>query len=149
MRRPVAQGCKDAGRTLDMRTRTEERTLIDQIIAGRTELFETLVEPTTPLLKPVAIRLLHSRADADEVVQEALWKAFANLDRFRGEASFRTWLIRILVNEATMRGRSRRREARLAVDPSISAALWGERSGTLGQLLEAERSRCVAHAVSQ
>jgi len=85
-----------------MRTRNEERQLIDQILAGRTDLFEVLVEPTTPLLKPCAIRLLRSRADADEVVQEALWKAFARLGQFRGDASFRTWLFRILVNLVLM-----------------------------------------------
>jgi RNA polymerase sigma-70 factor (ECF subfamily) len=130
-----------------MRTRTEELNLIDHILAGRTDLFEVLVEPTTPLLKPCAIRLLRSRADADEVVQEALWKAFAKLGQFRGDASFRTWLFRILVNEAKMRRRSIHREAGHPVD--ASAPLRDNGPGTLAQLLEVERHRSVTQALSE
>ena len=40
-----------------------------------------------------------------DVAQEAILKAFANLRQFRGESRFSTWLIQITVNEARMRQR--------------------------------------------
>ncbi len=52
---------------------------------------------------------------AADAVQDAFIKAFRGLDRFRGDARFRTWLLSIVVNEAKgqLRRRSRRRESAL------------------------------------
>ena len=52
-----------------------------------------------------ALALLRNEADAQDVAQEAILKAFANLRQFRGESRFSTWLIQITVNEARMRRR--------------------------------------------
>jgi RNA polymerase sigma-70 factor (ECF subfamily) len=50
-----------------------------------------------------------NEADAEEVVQEAVLKAFKALPRFRQEAKFSTWLIQICINEAKMKLRKDRR----------------------------------------
>ncbi len=47
--------------------------------------------------------------DADDLVQDALVKAFGRLSEYRGEASFRSWLLSIVANEARNLHRSRRR----------------------------------------
>lgn len=57
----------------------------------------------------VAYRLLGREVDALDAVQEAFIKAFTHLDRFRGQSSFKTWLLRIVSNAALDMGRSRRR----------------------------------------
>ncbi len=54
-------------------------------------------------------RLLLSEADAQDVLQTTFVKAFAGLPGFRGDASVKTWLLRIAVNEANTI--LRRREA--------------------------------------
>jgi RNA polymerase sigma-70 factor (ECF subfamily) len=69
-----------------------------------------------PLLQPAyqfAVRLLGDRDLAEDVVQDALLKAYAGLGGFRGEARFRTWLFRIVHHACTdcLRRRARRREA--------------------------------------
>jgi RNA polymerase sigma-70 factor, ECF subfamily len=46
----------------------------------------------------LALRMLGNPWDAADVTQEAFIKAFAAMDRFRGEARFGTWLHRIVVN---------------------------------------------------
>jgi RNA polymerase sigma-70 factor, ECF subfamily len=51
---------------------------------------------------------VNNEADAEEVAQEALLKAFRNVSRFRGESKFSTWLIQITINEARMKVRKRR-----------------------------------------
>lgn len=48
-------------------------------------------------------------ADAEEVAQEAVLKAFKALGQFRQEAKFSTWLIQITINEAKMRLRKDKR----------------------------------------
>ncbi len=49
-------------------------------------------------------------SEAEEVVQNAWVKAYQAIDRFEGRAKIRTWLSRIVINEAKMQLRSRRRE---------------------------------------
>ena len=47
-------------------------------------------------------RITGSFNDAEDITQEALLKAFANIGRFRGTSCFSTWLTRIAINEALM-----------------------------------------------
>jgi len=66
----------------------------------------------------VAIRTAHLFApdgDAEDAVQEAFVKAHAALGRFRADAPFRPWLLRIVANEARNRRRSAGRRAGLAL----------------------------------
>jgi len=53
-----------------------------------------------------ALAALRSREDAEEVAQDALVSAFQKLDSFRGDASFKTWLLTITWNRAMDRRRS-------------------------------------------
>jgi len=50
-----------------------------------------------------AFSILRDTADAEEVCQEAIFKAWAGLSRFRMESKFSTWLVQITMNEARMR----------------------------------------------
>ncbi len=47
--------------------------------------------------------ILRNEADAEDVAQEAVLKAFKHIRQFRAESRFSTWLIQITVNEARMR----------------------------------------------
>ena len=54
--------------------------------------------------------MLHDREDALEVSQEAFAKVFTNIQQFKEEASFYTWLYRIVVNLAIDRQRQKNRQ---------------------------------------
>lgn len=82
-----------------------EPSLIARICKGERALFATLVKPYERRVYVTALALLRNDADAQDVAQEAILKAFANLRQFRGESKFSTWLIQITVNEARMRQR--------------------------------------------
>jgi RNA polymerase sigma-70 factor, ECF subfamily len=82
-----------------------EQLLIARISKGEPSLFATLVKPYERRVYATALALLRNDADAQDVAQEAILKAFANLRQFRGESKFSTWLIQITVNEARMRQR--------------------------------------------
>jgi RNA polymerase sigma-70 factor (ECF subfamily) len=55
-----------------------------------------------------AISVVKNPADAQEVAQEAVLKAFSHLSGFRAESKFSTWLIQITYNEAKMKLRKAR-----------------------------------------
>jgi len=68
-------------------------------------------------LRALAYRMLGSRAEAEDIVQEAYMRAFASLGAFRGEASLSTWLSRIVINEALGRLRKRKRTVAMPENP--------------------------------
>jgi RNA polymerase sigma-70 factor, ECF subfamily len=85
-----------------------EQDLIARVQRGQSELFYEIVRPYERRVYAAALAILRNEADAEDVAQEAMLKAFANIRQFRAEARFSTWLIQITVNEALMRRRRER-----------------------------------------
>lgn len=95
---------------------TREQELISQVQRGRTDLFYELVRPYERRVYAAALAILRNDADAEDTVQEAMLKALANLQQFRAESRFSTWLIQITVNEALMRRRRERTRMTQAIE---------------------------------
>src|ERR1700716_1770551 len=87
---------------------TREQQLIARVQQGKGELFYELFRPYERRIYAAALAILRNEADAEDVCQEAMLKTFANIQQFRAEARFSTWLIQITVNEALMRRRRER-----------------------------------------
>jgi RNA polymerase sigma-70 factor (ECF subfamily) len=92
-----------------------EAQMIASILAGNTHEFHILIQPYERSVYSMALSMLQNEADAEDAAQEAFLKAFRNLDKFRGEAKFSTWLISITLNEA----RSRLRRKKTAKTESL------------------------------
>jgi RNA polymerase sigma-70 factor, ECF subfamily len=88
--------------------RRNETELIESVRGGDREAFYELVRPYERMIYATAISVVKSAADAEEVAQEAVLKAFSSLSGFRGEAKFSTWLLQITYNEAKMKLRKAR-----------------------------------------
>lgn len=88
-----------------------ESTLIARILAGERELFHELIRPYERGLYLTAYSVVLNQADAEDVAQEAVLKAYKGLGSFRGDARFRTWITAIVLNEARSRLRQRSGEA--------------------------------------
>src|SRR5277367_4071822 len=97
---------------------TEER-LIQRIRDGEHDLFYELVRPYERRVYAAAFAILRNEADAEDVAQEAVLKAFKHIRQFRSEARFSTWLIQIAVNEARMR---RRKQQTVVMEPMVDQA---------------------------
>ena len=93
-----------------------EAELIRRVLDGEKEAFYELVRPYERAVYTAAMSILNNQADAEEVAQEAVLKAFSNLSRFRGEAKFSTWLVQITINEARLKLRKGRRHLYESVD---------------------------------
>ena len=89
--------------------RSELAELVVAAQGGDREAFEAVVRATQADTYALALRLTANEEDAKDVVQEAYFRAYRGLKRFRGEASFTTWLYRITANcAATHLGRRNR-----------------------------------------
>ena len=85
-----------------------ENDVLRRVQAGEIELFYELVRPWERAVFLAALGIVNNEADAEEVAQEAILKAYKNISRFRGESKFSTWMIQITINEARMKVRKRR-----------------------------------------
>jgi RNA polymerase sigma-70 factor (ECF subfamily) len=95
-----------------------DAALLERVRAGDSSALEELVARHHEAAFRVALAILGSEADAADAAQEGMLRALRGLERFRGDASFRTWLLSIVANEAKslLRKSSRRREAPLIDD---------------------------------
>src|SRR3954451_11503494 len=76
---------------------------------GDGDAFGLLIKKHYQSCLNIATSIVRNRSEAEEKVQQAVWKAFEHLDQYMGEAEFFTWLIRIVVNECRMLLRERKR----------------------------------------
>ena len=96
-----------------------ETTLVAEARAGNAEAFTTLVRQYDRNIYRLALNITGNREDAEDVLQEAFLKAYANLGRFQGDSRFYTWLVRIAVNEALMKLRKRRGNREVSLDDPV------------------------------
>lgn len=93
--------------------------------AGKTAAFARLVERHHRACLRFALRMLGTRQDAEEAVQDAFLRAYRSLDRYEDRNRFRAWLFRILVNRcrtaASRRSRQERLFEPLEGDPGLAA----------------------------
>ena len=124
----------------------DDATLIHRVRAGDTDAYAVLVRRHAPMAMRTAA-LLGAGSDAEDVVQEALVKAFGSLDRFHVDRPFRPWLLRIVANEARNAHRSAvRRSAREERDARGLAAWLDDPSV---DVTEREAKEAVLAAVAR
>ncbi len=80
--------------------REEERELVRRAQGGDEAAFRRLVERHGDRAYALALRILRSTSDAEEVAQDALVRAWRSLPRFRGDSAFSSWLYRIVARQA-------------------------------------------------
>jgi RNA polymerase sigma-70 factor (ECF subfamily) len=98
-----------------------------------------------PHLKAVR-RLVHSMArndfDAEDILQQTLLQAFAHLHQFRFEASFKTWLMKIAINESRQNYRKSRAGRTSVVEQKVLDGLQVADEGESPQNLCQRKEIC-------
>jgi RNA polymerase sigma-70 factor (ECF subfamily) len=82
----------------------DDTTLVDRLRRHDEVAFTALVDRYHAQLVRLATSYVPNPAIAEEVAQETWIGVFRGIDRFEGRSLFRTWLFRILVNQAKRRG---------------------------------------------
>ena len=77
----------------------DDKTLISMTLAGQPECFTVLMDRHLFVVRRYVVSMLRNAMDADDIIQEVLLKVWRNLSAFRSEASFRTWMTRVAMNE--------------------------------------------------
>ena len=91
-------------------TREQEAAVIQAVLDGDVNAFETLVKEYEKNVYNLALRMTGNSEDAADMSQEAFIKAYNSLSSFRGDSKFSVWLYRIVSNVCLDYLRSRTRK---------------------------------------
>ncbi len=100
----------------------DDLALVRGTLAGRREDFALLVERHQKPLYRFVLQHTRDAHAADEIVQMSFVQAYTHLDRFREEATFKTWLHRVALNLCHDRARAERRRTDVSVDEALENA---------------------------
>jgi len=100
-----------AGSNLTREYTPTDEELIARVLAGDEASYGTLVIRYRDYVYTIAVRIVGSEEDAEDVAQEAFVRAHRALPRFRGDSKFSSWLYRIATNRALTHLKKRRRRA--------------------------------------
>jgi RNA polymerase sigma-70 factor (ECF subfamily) len=105
-------------------TNDREAALIQQCVAGDEQACSDLVAAHQRMVYQLALHLLADHNEALDLSQEVFLQVFRTLPRFRAQSSLRTWIYRIVVNQAKNRQRwwrRRHRAAQISLDEHVLA----------------------------
>jgi len=136
-------------------TLVDEKKLIKQSISGDVSSFEQLINQYQKMAYNVAYRIMGNEEDAKDMTQEALIKVYKKLKSFRMDASFSTWLYRIVMN--TCKDELRKKKMKVvSIDQSFDTGdgevqmdLEDEKLGPEDKLIQKETQTMVQEALNQ
>ncbi|WP_431943404.1 RNA polymerase sigma factor [Micromonospora marina] len=135
--------CHGSGPTAE--AALDDDDLVTRVRAGDREAYDALVARHTASAYRTAV-LLGAGPDAEDVVQDAFVKAYRKLPRYRGEASFRSWLLAIVANETRNLHRTRTRRDGLTLRAAAAEPVAAATDG-LDAVLAAERRAALVGAL--
>jgi len=99
----TARVCTESVGARDFSARAmEEREFVAAAKNGDSVAFEILCTRSAKMAFNIARRIMLTREDAEDIVQESFQLAFIHLKKFKGDSRFSTWLSRIVTNAALM-----------------------------------------------
>jgi RNA polymerase sigma-70 factor, ECF subfamily len=136
----------------ERRVKDYDEALVDRSLRGDKEAYRELVERYQGRLFSCAFDILKNREDAEDVVQEALVKAYLSLPEFQRRSSLYTWLYRIVYNMSIDFRRKIVRQGGAPVELDEAVSLGTEErhySDPAGVVLRKQQSRKIQHALSE
>src|SRR5712675_681783 len=132
---------------------TEEDGFLVAAKRGDSAAFEMLCKQSASAVFHIARRMMRSKEDAEDVMQESFQLAFIHLKSFKGGSRFSTWLSRIAINASLMKLRRKSHSRDVSLDESVqpSFRLEAEDQGPDPEQLYAhkERQRMLSEAMNE
>jgi len=126
--------------------------IIDQILAGEIAMFEILIRRNNPFLYKVGRSYNYTHEDTQDLMQETFINAYTNLSQFENRSSFKTWLLKIMLNNCFQKQRklSFKNEAPNKInDNSIPMFTSQQNTDTNKMILNRELNLVIEDALKQ
>jgi len=104
----------------------------DEVLArlaasGNAAAFDEIYSRHRSFVYRIALRMTGNPADAEDLTQESFVSVLRRIGSFRGEASFTTWLYRLVTNQVKMHFRYRRSRPEMQTAAGVTSEPWSSR----------------------
>jgi RNA polymerase sigma-70 factor (ECF subfamily) len=127
----------------------DDDVLVDAVLEGDDRAFRVLVDRYEPVVASTVIGMMGPGPQADDVGQEVMIRLYESLERFRGEASLKTYVTRIAINASIDALRKRKRRVRRLFSRDDEAQLNEPVVDESETVDERERRALVRRAIRQ
>ena len=121
---------------------------INKILHGNVNAFSQLVEKHKRMAYTLALKMVNSPEDAEEIAQDAFIKAFQSLIDFKGDSKFSTWLYKIVYHASISRLRKKQLET-ISMDADFRNFDVSETDHLLTRLTIEEQNTLVRAAIDR
>lgn len=133
---------------------SSEIELITRVINGETTLFELLIRRYNPYLYKVGRSYGYNHQDVEDLMQETFIHAYQSLSALENKAYFKTWLIRIMLNECYRKRQKSSTRSEVAADTLLyekSIPMFSNNSndGTERKVGNRELNRVIENAIKK
>ena len=134
---------------------TEEDGFVVAAKRGDSAAFEMLCKQSANTVFHIARRMMRTKEDAEDVMQESFQLAFIHLKSFKGGSRFSTWLSRIAINASLMKLRRKQHLRDVSLDESVETVQTSSRLDLQDQgpnpeqlYAQKERERILSEAMN-
>ncbi|MEP6951911.1 MAG: sigma-70 family RNA polymerase sigma factor [Ginsengibacter sp.] len=128
--------------------------IIHEILSGNSGLFEILIRRYNPFLYKAGRGYGYDHQDTEDMMQETFISCFQNLSKFENRSSFKTWIIRIMLNQCYHKYQKLSYQKKLTTEISVnknsgSMFLTTNRSNPDGSVINKELKNVIEAALNK
>ena len=120
---------------------------IKRVQSGDTECFACLIDKYSRPIHSLVFRIVGNREDTEELTQDIFMKIYRNLDSFKGESNFSTWIYRIAYNTAISETRKKKYELLSFDDTVINNITESDVANAFGHVDKTEQIESLEKAL--
>ena len=136
----------------DQSDHLQDDEIIRRILLGETALFELLIKKSNSSLYKTGITYGFNHHDVEDLMQETYINAYTNLAKFEHRASFKTWIIKIMLNQCYHKVQkfsySKEKPKDLTQNEN-SNPMFSSNSDTNKTVMNRELTQIIQHAILQ
>lgn len=129
----------------------DEKEVITKILDGEKALYESVIRKYNPYLYKIGRSYNFNHEDTEDLMQDSFVDAYKNLASFEGRSSFKTWIVRIMLNNCYRRKKKSSYAKELALDLNEnSTPMFTEKDNdTENKVQKNELSRIIENALAK
>jgi len=126
-----------------------DQIYIDKVLSGDTNAFAYLINKYKDMTYTIAIKIVKSHEDAEEVAQDSFLKAYEKLNTFKGNAKFSTWLYTIVYRNSITKIRKKKVDTSDIDDYVIDNHSEGDDFPQIEAMKNEEQQKYVREAIDK
>lgn len=129
-------------------TNTNDQHYIAKVLNGDPQAYTFLVNKYKDMVFTLAVRMLRNNEEAEEVAQDAFVKAYAKLNKFKGDSKFSTWLYKVVYNTSLDKLKKLKKDALVVPIENVTERSLHTIDNALEQMQNKERTVAIQQCIA-